>query len=226
MIKACIFDLDGTIADTIETITYYANRALNKFGYGNITSDRYKFLVGNGYEILVKNMLNELDVYDDKVYNEMKEFYHDDYETDSLYKTTIYDGINELMEFLSKNGIKKGVITNKPQGAAEDVLKHFFKDGTFEYISGVSEGTTLKPDSMRLNKMLDDMGVSKDEILYFGDTKTDMETAKNGDVFAVGVLWGFRPEKELTDNGADMIIKHPKEIIDFICDKNNIKKDL
>ena len=122
MIKACIFDLDGTIADTIETITYYGNRALNKFGFGDIDSETYKLLVGNGYEILVKNMLNTLGVYTDKVYNEMKEFYHDDYETDSMYKTKIYDGMKELVKFLGENKIKRGVLTNKPQGAADDVI--------------------------------------------------------------------------------------------------------
>ena len=221
MIKACIFDLDGTIADTIETITYYGNRALNKFGFGNIDADTYKLLVGNGYEILVKNMLNTLDVYSDEVYNEMKEFYHDDYETDSLYKTVIYDGINELIEFLHKNGIKKGVFTNKPQGAAVDVIKHFFKEGTFEEVSGVTDGF-LKPDPKRLNDMMEKMGVKKDEVLYFGDTKTDMLTGKNGGLFTVGVLWGFRSEEELRTNGADLIIKHPSEIIDFIKRKNNI----
>lgn len=226
MIKACIFDLDGTIADTIETITYYGNRALNKFGFSNIDSETYKLLVGDGYEILVKNMLNTLDVYSDGVYNEIKEFYHDDYETDSLYKTVIYDGIDELLEFLKKNNIKKGVLTNKPQGAAVDVINHFFKENTFECISGVSEGTKIKPDPERLFKMMDDMGVERHEVLYIGDTKTDMLTGRNGGVFNVGVLWGFRGEEELRTNGADIIVKKPSEIIDFICDKNNIKKDL
>ncbi len=223
MIKACIFDLDGTIADTIETITYYGNRALNKFGFGDIDSETYKLLVGNGYEILVKNMLNTLGVYTDKVYNEMKEFYHDDYETDSMYKTKIYDGMKELVKFLGENKIKRGVLTNKPQGAADDVIKYFFEDNSFEIVSGISDGDKLKPDPQRLFKMLEKMGVKNDEVLYFGDTKTDMQTGKNANLFTIGVLWGFRSKEELLTNGADMLASHPDEIIEYIKKQNNIK---
>lgn len=223
MIKACIFDLDGTIADTIETITYYGNRALNKFGFGDIDSETYKLLVGNGYEILVKNMLNTLGVYTDKVYNEMKEFYHDDYETDSMYKTKIYDGMKELVKFLGENKIKRGVLTNKPQGAADDVIKYFFEDNSFEIVSGISDGDKLKPDPQRLFKMLEKMDVKNDEVLYFGDTKTDMQTGKNANLFTIGVLWGFRSKEELLTNGADMLASHPDEIIEYIKKQNNIK---
>lgn len=223
MIKACIFDLDGTIADTIETITYYGNRALNKFGFGDIDSETYKLLVGNGYEILVKNMLNTLGVYTDKVYNEMKEFYHDDYETDSMYKTKIYDGMKELVKFLGEHGIKRGVLTNKPQGAADDVIKYFFEDNSFEIVSGISDGDKLKPDPQRLFKMLEKMDVKNDEVLYFGDTKTDMQTGKNANLFTIGVLWGFRSKEELLTNGADMLASHPDEIIEYIKKQNNIK---
>ena len=223
MIKECIFDLDGTIADTIETITYYGNRALNKFGFGDIDSETYKLLVGNGYEILVKNMLNTLGVYTDKVYNEMKEFYHDDYETDSMYKTKIYDGMKELVKFLGENKIKRGVLTNKPQGAADDVIKYFFEDNSFEIVSGISDGDKLKPDPQRLFKMLEKMDVKNDEVLYFGDTKTDMQTGKNANLFTIGVLWGFRSKEELLTNGADMLASHPDEIIEYIKKQNNIK---
>lgn len=223
MIKACIFDLDGTIADTIETITYYGNRALNKFGFGDIDPETYKLLVGNGYEILVKNMLNTLGVYTDKVYNEMKEFYHDDYETDSMYKTKIYGGMKELVKFLGEHGIKRGVLTNKPQGAADDVIKYFFDDNSFEIVSGISDGDKLKPDPQRLFKMLEKMDVKNDEVLYFGDTKTDMQTGKNANLFTIGVLWGFRSKEELLTNGADMLASHPDEIIEYIKKQNNIK---
>lgn len=219
MFKAVVFDLDGTIANTIDTICYYGNRAMEKFNLPAIEKERYKYLVGAGYENLVKNMLNEKNAYNDELFDNMKSFYHDDYETDSLYLSSVYDGIFELIEFLKQNGFKLAVLSNKPYGAVNDVINHFFKQGTFDMcVGGGMFDTPLKPDPSTLLKMLDIMGIKKEECIYVGDTNIDVKTGINADVLTVGALWGFRTYDELKSAGAKYIAQNPTDMIKLITD--------
>ena len=214
--KAAIFDLDGTLADTITTITYYCNRAMEKFGFPPIDKERYKYLVGNGYKNLVKGMLNEVNAYSDQLFEEMASYYHDDYERDSLYLTTLYDGIRELIDYLKDNGYKTAVLSNKPVGAVEDVIRAFFDEGIFDVVCGDNGTFRLKPSNEGLLRVMDELGVTKDEVIYVGDTSTDMKTGKGADVFTIGCEWGFRTYDELKENGADLIVKTPFDIINFL----------
>lgn len=221
MYKAAVFDVDGTIADTIDTICYYGNRSMKKFGLPEIERERYKYLVGRGYENLVKGMLCEKNAYSDALFNEMKEFYHDDYETDSMYLTKLYDGISDVVKFLKNSGFKLGVLSNKPTGAVHDVIGAFFKEGTFDILCGGGDGFPLKPDPSALLDMLKKLEVSPDECIYAGDTKVDVETGKNAKIFTIGALWGFRTREELENAGADVIASEPREIIEIVKNKNN-----
>ncbi|MBE7037640.1 MAG: HAD family hydrolase [Ruminococcaceae bacterium] len=217
MYKAMVFDLDGTIADTISTIHYYGNRAMKKFNLSEIDKERYKYLVGKGYENLVKGMLVEKNAYTDELFNEMKEYYHDDYETDSLYLSKVYDGIFELISFLKENNFKIAVLSNKPYGAVNDVINHFFEEGTFDMCVGHGLfGKTLKPDPQNLLAILDKMGIKKEECVYVGDTNVDVKTGLNANVFTVGALWGFRTYDELKEAGAHFIAEKPTDIINLI----------
>ena len=219
MYKAMVFDLDGTIADTISTIHYYGNRAMKKFNLPEIDKERYNYLVGKGYENLVKGMLLEKDAYTDELFNEMKEYYHDDYETDSLYLSKLYDGIFELITFLKENNFKIAVLSNKPYGAVNDVINHFFDKGTFDMCVGHGLfGDTLKPDPENLLAILDKMGIKKEECVYVGDTNVDVKTGLNADVFTIGALWGFRTYDELKEAGAHFIAEKPTDIINLIKD--------
>ena len=223
MYKAAIFDLDGTIADTIDTICYYGNRAMRKFNLPEIERDRYKYLVGNGYENLVKGMLCEKNAYSDELFAEMKEYYHDDYETDSMYLTKIYDGMDETVDFLKKEGFKLGVLSNKPTGAVHDVIGAFFKEGTFDILCGGGDGFPLKPDPSALFDMLKKLDIAPEKCIYVGDTKVDVETGKNAKIYTIGALWGFRTYDELKSAGADIIAEKPRDIISIVKNKNKIR---
>jgi len=214
--KALVFDFDGTLADTITTITYYCNDALRKFGFPEIDKERYKYLVGNGYKNLVTGMLNEFDAYTDELFEKIAQYYYDKYEEDPLYLTGLYDGIEELIGYLKENGYRIAVLSNKPVGAVVGGLNAFFPEGTFDIIRGDDGMIDLKPAPGGLNKVIDDLGFTKEEIIYVGDTSTDMKTGKAADVFTVGCEWGFRTYDELKDNGADYIAKTPSDIIDFL----------
>ena len=214
--KACIFDLDGTIANTIDTIEYYGNRSLEKFNLPTINKEKYKYLVGNGYKILVKRMLEETDSYSDELFDKISKYYHDDYETDSLYLTKLYDGIEDLIYTLKSNGILIGVLSNKPYGAVNDVINKMFRENTFDICCGQDGTFPLKPAPDGLIKIISDMELISEDCLYIGDTGIDIRTGKRVGVFTIGCEWGFRDRKELEENGADLIVSKPSEIIDFM----------
>ena len=193
MFKAIIFDLDGTLLDTVETIAYYGNKALKKFGFCDIESEKYKYLAGNGAKNLVKGMLETVQEYDEEIFEKVFEYYSKEYNKDTLYKTEVYDGINELLSNAKKAGMKLAVLSNKPHDATVDVLGKFFDEHDNYLIL-----------------------THKKECLYVGDTDVDMKTGKNAGFYTIGVLWGFRDRKELEENGADTIASHPSEILKLL----------
>lgn len=213
MFKAIIFDLDGTLLDTVETIAYYGNKALKKFGFCDIESEKYKYLAGNGAKNLVKGMLETVQEYDEEIFEKVFEYYSKEYNKDTLYKTEVYDGINELLSNAKKAGMKLAVLSNKPHDATVDVLGKFFDDNTFDFKFGAREGVPLKPDPTAAVMLAEMLGVKEKECLYVGDTDVDMKTGKNAGFYTIGVLWGFRDRKELEENGADTIASHPSEIL-------------
>lgn len=215
MYKCMVFDLDGTVADTLTTISYYGNTSLEKFGLETIDKEKYKKLVGNGYINLIRNMLLEIGKEGDPVFDELAPFYHDEYEKDSTYLTKAYEGIPELLKALKEKGFKLAVFSNKPHGATEKVVGELFGD-MFDICYGAREGFPLKPDPSVLFEILESFDAKPSECIYVGDTSTDMKTGKNAGAFTVGVLWGFRDRDELEKTGADLIVSHPDEILKYI----------
>ena len=216
MIKLCVFDLDGTVANTLTTISYFGNEALKKYGFAPFPEDRYKYFVGAGADALIRNMINahsgnEID------YENVRTEYLKNYNSNSLYLTKPYDGIVEMLSTLKNMGILCVVLSNKPQIQAENVANALF-NGLLNECFGGNEGIPLKPNPTMLNKIIEKYNVKKEECLFIGDTKIDIETAKNADVKSVGVLWGFRNREELTKSGADLVVTHPTEIVDFVKD--------
>lgn len=216
MIKACVFDMDGTLANTIETIAYYANTALSEAGLREIETENYKYHVGNGYIKLVENMFKELGVEDEALFNKVAARYDEMYNNDYMYKTCAYDGIIPLLKTLKENGYKIGVVSNKPHEVLLKVVSILFEGIEFDGIEGGRENVPLKPAPAMLMKMLIDMGVSPSECMYLGDTKVDMKTGSRAGAVTVGVLWGFRDRKELEENGAQYIISDPSEVMPLI----------
>ncbi len=215
MIKLCVFDLDGTIADTITTISYYANNALNEYGLPSIEKERYKILVGDGAVTLIERMLSEVGCTDKETFNKVYNKYIKDYDDDFMYLTEVYEGVTELIDELIKRGIKVAVFTNKPEMTALKVIDILLGDRV-DLIIGNSEDRPKKPDPTGLFEILDTFKVTGDECLYIGDTSTDMKTGNGGGCHTVGVLWGFRERAELMENGAEFIIEKPDEMLNII----------
>ena len=215
MFKGIIFDLDGTLLDTIETIAYYGNTTLEKFGFKSIDTKKYNYMAGLGAKHLVKSMLSESGSEDEEVFERVFLDYNKSYNVDPLYKTEVYDGINELICNAKKHDMKLAVLSNKPHEATVDVINNFFDNGTFDICFGAREGVPLKPDPTPAIAVANKLGLSPEECIYVGDTDVDMKTGKGAGFYTVGVLWGFRDRQELEENGADIIVSRPEEIADL-----------
>lgn len=215
MIKLCVFDLDGTIADTITTIDYYGNNALKAYGLPAVEKERYKILVGDGALTLIERMMKEIGCDDKDLLDKVYKKYIEDYDKDFMYLTEVYEGVTELIDELRSRGIKIAVFTNKPEFTALKVIDILLGDRV-DLCLGNAEERPKKPDPTGLFEIMDNFGVSGDECLYIGDTSTDMKTGNGGGCHTVGVLWGFRDRAELEENDAEFIIEKPDEILGII----------
>lgn len=204
--------MDGTLVDTISSIAYFANRALNMYGLPSIEENHYKLMVGNGARVLVERMIKEVGGSQqqfEKVFPE----YNESYDNDFLYLTRAYDGCIEMLRALKEMGVKTAILSNKPDVTAKKVSDALFESGLIDVCYGARDGIALKPDPAGVFEILKEFGAEINEVLYVGDTATDIKTAKNAELTNIGVLWGFRDRAELEGAGADYIIEHPSEII-------------
>lgn len=213
--KAVIFDLDGTLLDTIKSIELCGNKALKEYGYEPIPREKYCYFAGDGAKELVCRMLRERgdeELKDlDKVYEKYCEFF----QTDCLYQVDPYEGIPELLEKMKEAGMKMAVLSNKPHGRTVDVIEKFFGKGYFDWVQGQKDGLPKKPSPKGALEIVEKWRMDPKDCLYVGDTDTDMKTGKSAGMYTVGVLWGFRNRKELEENGADVIIEKPKELYSY-----------
>ena len=216
MIKACIFDLDGTLTNTLPTISYYANGALEKNGFSTFGEESYKYFVGNGAKTLVERMLTEQGAMNEENFSRVFGDYNAAYDAAPLYKTEVYDGIYELLRELRTRGIQTAVLSNKPDFATVSVVKHFFGD-LFDIAHGAREGIALKPSPDGALSLMRELGLSSPaEILYVGDTSVEMDTGKSAGFYTVGVKWGFRTEEQLREAGAVKFARSTDELEKYI----------
>ena len=211
MKKLAIFDLDGTLLNTIEDLGYAANHALQAHGYPTHSIASYPFFVGNGVRRLIERVLPEdarTEATIDRLLITFKEYYND-HNTDY---TKPYEGIPELLSLLSSRGVAIAVASNKYQAATEKLISHFFPTLSFISVEGQKEGVPVKPDPSIVFEILAKAKTPKADTIYIGDSGVDMETARRACVDSVGVTWGFRPEKELVENHADTIVNSPGDI--------------
>ena len=211
MKKLAIFDLDGTLLNTIEDLGYAANHALQAHGYPTLSIASYPFFVGNGVRRLIERVLPEdarTEATIDRLLITFKEYYND-HNTDY---TKPYEGIPELLSLLSSRGVAIAVASNKYQAATEKLISHFFPTLSFIAVEGQKEGVPVKPDPSIVFEILAKAKTPKADTIYIGDSGVDMETARRACVDSVGVTWGFRPEKELVENHADTIVNSPGDI--------------
>ena len=216
MIKLCIFDLDGTVLDTVKTIAHYVNTTLENNGVAPIEVEQFKYLAGRGMADLIRRSLEYRSCYEDDFYNKVLHEYDVAYNADVCYKTTIFDGLKEVLDAIKAEGIRMAIVSNKPDFAARTVVNTLYGEGYFDFVTGQVPGGVLKPDPSVVLSVMEQFGVTREECLYVGDTSTEMKTGKNAGMFTVGVLWGFRGREELLENGADLLAEKPCEIYDCI----------
>lgn len=214
MIRLAVFDLDGTLCDTIEDLADAVNFALSTLGYPTHTPNEYKRMVGHGIPNLVFRALPE-DKREDESVEKARALMLSFYKVHFIDKTHAYDGINDLLLKLKEDGIHIAVCTNKAHDMAVKVIDKLFPN-TFDTVIGKSDDRPLKPDPYSVNEIMNLYGVSTDETVFIGDSGVDIKTAINSKTIPIGVLWGFREEKELKENGAEHIAQAPNDIYEII----------
>jgi phosphoglycolate phosphatase len=220
MIKLIIFDLDGTLLNTLNDLADCTNYVLKKNGFPTHHVDAYKYFVGNGVDMLLRRALPK-DVtknFYSNIFNDFMAYY----EIHKADNTAPYIGIVETLEFLQEKGILLAVATNKPHELLPELMQHYFPTINWVAVIGNRTDVPIKPNPQIVFDILNSINkehhipIEKYEILYVGDTSVDMETAQNAGIKSVGVLWGFRTKEELFEAGAVFCINKPKELTNFI----------
>ncbi len=207
--EAIIFDLDGTLTDTLEDLKNSVNFAMREFGFLERTTDEVRSFVGNGVKRLIDLSVPENT--SDVISAECLSVFKNHYKDNSLVLTKPYDGIIPMLERLKKEGIKTAVVTNKMHEAAVDIVNLFFGE-LIDVTIGQIDGVSQKPQPDGIYSALEKLDVSKEKSVYVGDSEVDCITAKNAGIPCIGVTWGFRSKEVLSENGADYIINFPEEI--------------
>lgn len=214
--KACIFDLDGTLTNTLESMTYSVNLTLKEMGLAQITKDQCRMFVGNGARVLIEESLKVSgDPKASRIEEGMK-IYGRIFDQNCTYHVTPYEGIPEMLKALKDRGIHLAVLSNKPDRQTVKVVKEIFGDNIFDYAQGQKDGIRRKPAPDGVWYLMEQMQVSKEECLYIGDSEVDAATGKNAGLKTIGVLWGFRDRKTLETAGADHLIERPEELLQFV----------
>lgn len=213
--KLIIFDLDGTLLDTVADLAFSVNHALAKNGFPSHAIEAYKYFVGNGVNKLIERSLPEGYGTEANIAL-IKEDFRNFYDKHSADHTVPYDGIRELLQTLQKEGLMLAVASNKYHSATESLIREIFPEIAFAAVYGQREGKPPKPDPSIVLDILQRTSVMATEALYVGDSGVDMLTAANSGVRSVGVTWGFRSREELVEAGACHIANKPDEVKGFI----------
>lgn len=220
--QVAIFDLDGTLIDSLEDIADSVNETLTDFNLPTHSLSEFKYFVGNGARKLIERSIpsDKLNV---NYVNKLLNHYDEVYKNHLTIKTKPYAGIKEMIAKFKSMKIPLAVCTNKQNFAAQIIVNTLFAD-TFDFVSGDIDGSLRKPNPTRALKIAEQFGVAPQNVAYFGDTAIDMETAHNANFLSIGVTWGFRPKSELIESGADILVDNPNEIFNRIFFKKIVDK--
>ena len=213
MKHAVIFDLDGTLLNTLGDLRAATNHALEVRGLPPHSMEEIRQFIGNGIRLLICRAMPEgtPEAEIDAALDDFKAYYaahiHD--------RTVPYDGIPQLLPALRKRGIKVAVLSNKIDSASQQLIEYFFP-GKTDVVFGEHVGVPRKPDPTSCRMVMQQLGVQPEQVLYVGDSGTDMQTAKNAGLYAVGVTWGFRSKEVLLENGADVLVHRPEQILQIL----------
>lgn len=214
--RACIFDLDGTLTNTLESMTYSVNLTLEEMGLPGITKEQCRMFVGNGARVLMEKSLKASGDADASRIEEGMKIYGRIFDQNCTYHVTPYEGIPEMLKALKDKEIHLAVLSNKPDRQTVKVVREIFGEAMFDYAQGQKEGIRRKPEPDGVWYLMEQMHVSKEECLYIGDSEVDAATGKNAGLKTIGVLWGFRDRETLETAGADHLIERPEELLQFV----------
>jgi phosphoglycolate phosphatase len=213
--KAVLFDLDGTLLDTLDDLADSMNTTLERFGFPTHPVNAYRYFVGDGLLNLVLRALPKHHR-DRATLNKAVATQREEYGRRWASKTHPYDGVSELLDELKQRGLQLCVLSNKPDEFTHAVVQKFLSNWKFAAVRGESKDMPVKPNPTGANQIASDLGISVSEFLYVGDSNTDMQTANAAGMFPVGALWGFRPAAELIAAGANVLIEHPTDLLDLL----------
>ncbi len=221
MVKGLLFDLDGALSNTLESLTISGNLALKALGLPTYEQDRYRYFVGDGADELVRRMLIASGDTGCTRYDELRAAYSETFTKYADYHVTAYDGMPETLIRLKEMGLKLAVLSNKPHKQAIEVVQKLYGTDLFDHIQGKVKEIERKPSPDGALYVANTLGLKPKDILYVGDTSTDMKTGKSAGMNTIGVLWGFRDRTELEESGADIIISTPEELLDYVNEDND-----
>jgi len=213
--KAVLFDLDGTLLDSIEDLGDSLNRVLDQNGFPTHNRDAYCRFVGDGATNLIKRALPE-EKRMNTIIRSCLDAFLEDYDKNWNVKTRLYEGIQELLDALASRGIKMAVLSNKPHKYTIKCMDGFLPDWNFDVVLGQRDDVPRKPDPAGALEIAEKLQLLPSDFLYLGDTETDMKASIGAGMFPVGVLWGFRSAEELRDNGAKVLINKPLELLELL----------
>lgn len=207
-----IFDVDGTLLYTIESISYFVNESLRHFGLGEVPTEKVRSFVGNASRVLIKDCFKYLGVEDDKLLEEVLDFYLKAYDENPAYLTRPYEGMVDALDELKKRGELVTAFSNKPHETCRKLLEEVFGKGYFDYILGQGDFYKRKPSPEGIMIIKEKFGVDFSDIFYFGDSEVDMKCGKNANIYTVGCSWGYRDREVLEKEGPNLIIDSPSQI--------------
>lgn len=211
--KICVFDLDGTLLNTLDSIAYYVNKTLCAHGLGSVPTEKVREFIGHG----ARNLLTRCIGYSGGSAENLDEIlaeYVALYDSDATYLVKPYEGIMPLLEKLHKSGVKIAVLSNKPHSSTKDIIEKLFERDLFYKYEGQREGIPIKPDPTSTLAII--KGFDKDCAFYIGDSPSDVKTAQNASVHSIAVTWGFRSRAELLAANPEFIVDTPQEIADIV----------
>ena len=216
MVKAVIFDMDGTVANTLASIAGFGNAALSAHGFSALDVELYRKLVGNGADVLIRRMLAATNMpHSEETVAAVRKTYDALYEAEPLKLVTPYPGIIDMLEKIRAAGVKTAILSNKPDNMTCFIADALFP-GLFDIVHGQREGIPKKPDPSAVLMLCEELGVTPADCLYVGDSDADMQTGSNAGIVSVGVTWGFRDADELLENGAHALAHTAEELLSII----------
>lgn len=217
-IKAVIFDLDGTLADTLADLAASANYALKALGYPEHEVEEYRYFVGNGIPVMLRRASGAGD--DPDAVQRLREKFMEHYRVHFCDNTSVYSGMPDAVLKLREWGIKTAVVTNKADSMAKTIVEKLYP-GLFDMVVGQIDGVPCKPDPKVTLSVMSKLGVIPGECVFLGDSDADMQTALNCGAYGAGALWGFRTREELLCNGAKSLLESPDKLVDLIKSIND-----